>query len=97
MLLTSFLHTRARALLRTTSSTSVRTAARFDFVDGTTYEWQANQARFGRVTTSYWNYKLAGRYVFPQEVGFTAAYRLQSGYPVGRRITVQLPNAGRSG
>ena len=94
MLLTSFLHTRAKALLRTTSSTSVRTAARFDFVDGTTYEWQANQARFGRVTTTYWNYKLAGRHVFPHEIGFTAAYRLQSGYQVGRRISVQLPNAG---
>ncbi len=94
MLLTSFLHTRARALLQTTSSASVRTAARFDFVDGTTYEWRVNQARFGRVATTYWNYKLAGRYVFPYEIGFSAAYRLQSGYQVGRRITVQLPNAG---
>ncbi|MDE2691876.1 MAG: TonB-dependent receptor [Acidobacteriota bacterium] len=94
MLLTSFMHTRARAPLRTTSSTSVRTAARFDFIEGTTYEWQANQARFGRVTTTYWNYKLAGRYVFPRDIGFTASYRLQSGFQVGRRITVQLPNAG---
>ncbi len=94
MFLTSFLHTWAAAPLQTTSSTSVRTAARFDFVDGTTYEWQANQVRFGRVSTSYWNYKLAGRYVFPYEIGFTAAYRLQSGYQVGRQINVQLPNAG---
>ena len=94
MLLTSFLHTRAKALLRTTSSTSVRTAARFDFVDGTNYEWQANQARFGRVATTYWNYKLAGRYMFPHKIGLTATYRLQSGFQVGRRITVRLPNAG---
>ena len=94
MLLTSFLHTWAAAPLRTTSSTSVRTAARFDFVEGTTYEWQANQTRFGRVATSYWNYKLAGRYVFPYEIGLAAAYRLQSGFQVGRQINVPLPNAG---
>ena len=94
MFLTSFLHTWAAAPLRTTSSTSVRTAARFDFVDGTTYEWQANQARFGRVSTTYWNYKLVGRYVLPYEIGLAAAYRLQSGFQVGRRINVQLPNAG---
>ena len=71
-------------------STGSRTSPR----TGATYEWQANQARFGRVTTTYWNYKLAGRYLFRREIGFTAAYRLQSGYQVGRRITVQLPNAG---
>ncbi|MCY4030262.1 MAG: TonB-dependent receptor, partial [Acidobacteria bacterium] len=94
MFLTSLLHTWAEAPLLTTSSTSVRTAARFDFVDGTTYEWQPNQARFGRVATSYWNYKLVGRYVFPYEIGLTAAYRLQSGFQVGRRINVPLPNAG---
>ena len=94
MFLTSFLHTWAAAPLQTTSSTSVRTAARFDFVDGTTYEWKANQARLGRVATTYWNYKLVGRYVFPHEIGLTAAYRLQSGFQVGRRINVQLPNAG---
>ena len=94
MLLTSFLHTRARALLRTTSSTSVRTAARLDFVDGTTYGWQANQTRFGRVTTTCGNYRLAGRYVFPHGIEFTAAYRLQSGCRVGRRINVRPANAG---
>ena len=94
MFLTSFMHTWAEAPLQTTSSTGVRTAARFDFVDGTTYEWQANQTRLGRVVTSYWNYKLAARYVLPHEIGLTAAYRLQSGFQVGRQINVQLPNAG---
>ena len=95
MFLTSLLHTWAEAPMRTTSSTSVRTAARFDFIDGTTYEWQANQApRLGRVSTSYWNYKLAGRYVFSRDVALSVAYRLQSGFQVGRRVTVQLPNAG---
>ena len=94
MFLASIPHTWAEAPMRTTSSTSVRTAVRFDF-DGTTYEWRANQApRLGRIATTYWNYKLAARYVFPHDVGFSTAYRPQSGFQVGRRATVQLPNAG---
>lgn len=32
--------------------------------------------------------------MFPHRIGFTAPYRLQSVYQVGRRISVQLPNAG---
>ena len=44
MLLTSFLRTWAETPMRTMSSTSARTAARFDFIDGTTCGSQANQA-----------------------------------------------------
>lgn len=95
MFLTSFLHTWANAYMRTTASTSVRAAARFDFVEGTTYEWRPNQSlRLGAIDTTYWNYKMVGRYIFPWDVGVSASYKLQSGYQTARRISVRLPNAG---
>ena len=95
MFLTSFLHTWANAYMRTTSSGSVRAAARFDFVEGTTYEWQANQSlRLGPIDTTYWNYKMVGRYIFPYDIGVSASYKLQSGFQTARRISVRLPNAG---
>ena len=95
MFLTSFLHTWANAYMRTTSSNSVRAAARFDFIEGTTYEWQANQSlRLGPIDTTYWNYKLVARYIFPYDIGVSASYKLQSGFQTGRRISVRLPNAG---
>ena len=95
MFLTSFLHTWANAYMRTTASTSVRAAARYDFLEGTTYEWQANQSlRLGAIDTTYWNYKLVGRYIFPYDIGVSASYKLQSGYQTARRISVRLPNAG---
>ena len=95
MFLTSFLHTWANAYMRTTSSGSVRAAARFDFVEGTTYEWRANQSlRLGPIDTTYWNYKLVARYIFPYDIGVSASYKLQSGFQTGRRVSVRLPNAG---
>lgn len=95
MFLTSFLHTWANAHMRTTASTSPRAAARFDFIEGTTYEWQPNQSlRLGAIDTTYWNYKMVARYIFPWDIGVSASYKLQSGYQTARRISVRLPNAG---
>lgn len=95
LFLTSFLHTWANAYMRTTASTSVRAAARYDFVEGTTYEWRPNQAlRLGPIDTTYWNYKMVARYIFPHDIGVSASYKLQSGFQTGRRANVRLPNAG---
>jgi carboxypeptidase family protein len=41
-----------------------------------------------------WNYRLLGRYEFPYRIGFGVNWRVQSGWPYARRITVTLPNAG---
>ena len=45
--------------------------------------WQPNRRRLGRQETTFWNYKVLGRYVFPYAVGVSglvqAAERLQLG------------------
>ena len=55
---------------------------------------QPNRRRLGRQQTTYWNYKVLGRYVFPYDFGVSASYKLQSGYNWGRNTSVALPNAG---
>lgn len=44
-----------------------------------------------------WTFRLLGRYLFPYDVGFSANFRVQSGWPYARRIstsTAQTPNVG---
>ena len=53
-----------------------------------------NRRRLGRQETTYWNYKVLGRYVLPHDFGVSASYKLQSGYNWGRNTSVALPNAG---
>jgi len=91
MLLTSFEHTWAAefvdpAQASTTTLGIVRHAPLF--------LWRPNQRRLGRQRSTYWNYKLLGRYELPWRIGAAASYKLQSGYNWGRNISVPLPNAG---
>ncbi len=58
------------------------------------YEWRPNLRRFGRESTSLWNYKLIGRYVAKWDIGLSASYKMQSGRNWGRSLSVNLPVAG---
>jgi hypothetical protein len=57
--------------------------------------WLPNQRRFGRLTERTWNVKAIGRYEGPWGISASSTVRLNSGYNWGRRITVNLPQAGR--
>jgi hypothetical protein len=90
LLLTSFEHTWADDFRGTASSTSNLGVAQ----QSTAYLWQPNRRRFGRQKTTFWNYKLIGRYEFPWRIGFAASYKLQSGFNWARTISVPFRNAG---
>jgi len=90
MLLTSFGYTWLNQFHSNTSTTSVLSAAG----NGKSYDWRPNIRRFGRETSTIWNYKLIGRYVAPWAVGISASYKLQSGRQWGRSLSVPLPTAG---
>src|SRR5439155_7079894 len=53
-----------------------------------------NPAVSNRQASSNWQAHLAGRYVFPLEIGVGANVQVQSGWPWARLISVALPNAG---
>jgi hypothetical protein len=97
LLMTSFEHTWANDFRSTTTGTGALDVVR----QGTTaitgagnVMSQPNRRRFGRQETTYWNYKVVGRYVFPWDLGASGSYKLQSGYNWGRNTAVALPNAG---
>jgi hypothetical protein len=89
MLLTSFEHSWLNQFHGNTSTTSVLGAA------GNTkaYSWNRN-LRYGRETSTIWNYKLIGRYVLPYDVGVSGSYKLQSGRQWGRAVNFSLPVLG---
>jgi hypothetical protein len=62
---------------------------------GAAFFGNPNQRRFGRLTETTWNAKLIGRYEGPWGVSASSTLRLNSGYNWARRITVNLPQAGR--
>ncbi|HEX6736939.1 MAG TPA: hypothetical protein VF310_01570, partial [Vicinamibacteria bacterium] len=91
LLLTSFEHTwaddfRNPAQATTSNLGTVRQA--------TAYLWRPNQRNLGRQKSTFWNYKLLGRYEFPWGVSLAASYKLQSGFNWARYVNVTLPNAG---
>jgi Carboxypeptidase regulatory-like domain/TonB dependent receptor len=91
MVLTSFGYTWLDQFHANTSTTNVLQAAG----NGKSYDWRPNIRRFGRETSTIWNYKLIGRYVAPWEVGISASYKLQSGRQWGRSLaTTVLTTAG---
>jgi hypothetical protein len=90
MLLTSFGYTWLTQFHANTSTTSVLSAAG----NAKGFDWRPNIRRFGRETSTIWNYKLIGRYVAPWDVGLSASYKLQSGRQWGRSLNVALPTAG---
>jgi hypothetical protein len=94
LLLTSFEQSWLKDWRRSASSTSglgVLSALRPTL---TTWLWRPNQRYLGEAETSFWNYKLVGRYIFPYDIGVSASYKLQSGYNYPRELSVPLPNAG---
>lgn len=91
MLLTSFEHTWSTGFWNTGSSTSTLTSAR---TTGPTFLWQPNRRRLGQEQTTFWNYKLLGRYELPWQVAVAASFKYQSGFQYARTISVPLPGAG---
>jgi hypothetical protein len=91
MLLASFEHTwaedfRSPVQASTSSLGTVRQA--------TAFLWQPNQRRFGREQTTFWNFKVLGRYELPWDLAVAGSFKLQSGFQYGRYASVALPNAG---
>jgi hypothetical protein len=102
LLMTSFEHTWADDFRNTgagTSNLAVARQATFEPLAAAsrTILWMPNRSRLGRQETTYWNYKLVGRYVFPYDIGVSSSYKLQSGFHWARAISVPgttLRNAG---
>ncbi len=102
LLMTSFEHTWADDFRNTGAPTgNLDVARQATFTPFTaayrTVLWNPNRRRLGRQETTYWNYKLVGRYVFPYEIGISSSYKLQSGFNWARAISVPgsaLPGAG---
>jgi hypothetical protein len=93
LLLTSFEQTWLTDWRRSFSSTGSLEVLRAQQPGLTTWLWRPNQRIFGEAETSFWNYKLVGRYVFPYDIGVSASYKLQSGFNYPRELSVNLPNA----
>ena len=49
---------------------------------------------FGRETSTFWNYKIVGRYVMPFDIGLSGSWKVQSGIEWGRTISVAFPGDG---
>ncbi len=93
LLLTSFEHSWLKDWRRTVSDTSPLGSLREVRPGLTTWLWRPNQRYLGEAETTFWNYKLVGRYVFPYDIGVSGSYKLQSGYNYVRELSVTLPNA----
>jgi hypothetical protein len=94
LLLTSFEHSWLSDWRRSASSTSTLGVLRSLQPVLTTWLWRPNQRYLGTSDTTFWNYKLVGRYVFPHDIGVSGSYKLQSGFHFARELSVNLPNAG---
>lgn len=58
------------------------------------YFQNVNPAVSNRQTSSNWQARFSGRYLFPYGIGLGANVQVQSGWPYARVISVTLPNAG---
>jgi len=97
LLLTSFEHTWADDFRNTTTATGALDVVRqatTGITGATDVMGQPNRRRLGSQQTTYWNYKVIGRYVFPYDFGISGSYKLQSGYNWARNTSVPLANAG---
>jgi hypothetical protein len=90
MFLTSFMYTMANDIREPDSSSGTR----FTLRSMQDYNWDPNRRRFSPEDTSWYNFKVVGRYIFPYEIGVSGSYKLQSGYNYTRRINPRLPVAG---
>jgi carboxypeptidase family protein len=91
MLLTSFEHTWANDFRNPAQASTSNLAV---MRHATAYLWRPNQRLLGSQASTMWNFKLVGRYEFPLGFSAAASYKLQSGFPWARAISVTLPNAG---
>ncbi len=94
LLLTSYEYSWLKDWRRSLSGTGSLDVLRAVQPGLTTWLWRPNQRLFGEGETTFWNYKLVGRYVFPYDIGVSASYKLQSGFNYPRELSVNLPNAG---
>src|SRR5262249_55587293 len=83
MFLSSYEYTWLDQFHANTSSTSTTGAAG----NAKDFDWRPNLRRYGRETSTIWNYKVLGRYVAPWDVGISGSYRLQSGRQWGRSLS----------
>jgi hypothetical protein len=93
MLLTSVGYTWLSQMHDTTSSTSALGTA----FNGKEYNWEPNLRLFGddgKETSTLWNYKVIGQYIFPLGISTSASWKVQSGRQWGRVMSVRLPGAG---
>jgi len=93
MLLTSFSYTWLNQIHATTSTTSATGVAGNQRI----YNYRPSQVMFGdngRETTTTYNYKVSGRYVFNWDIGASGSWRYQSGYQWGRATSVPFPGDG---
>jgi hypothetical protein len=49
---------------------------------------------FGHETSTFWNYKIVGRYVLPFDIGLSGSWKVQSGIQWGRTISAAFPGDG---
>jgi len=91
MFLTSFEHTWANDFRRGNQASTGNLAV---VRHATEFRWRPNERRFGRMGSTFWNYKLLARYEFPWQVAVAGSYKLQSGFNYARFTSVTLPNAG---
>ncbi len=50
---------------------------------------------FGRETSTFWNYKIIGRYTMPWDIGFSGSWKVQSGQQYGRTMSFNFPGDGQ--
>jgi hypothetical protein len=90
LLMTSFGYSWMKAYYGQTSSTSALSSGGNEKA----FDWRPNFNRFGRETTTIWNYKIVGRYDLPWDIGTSGSFKLQSGRQYGRLQSITLPVAG---
>jgi hypothetical protein len=93
MLLTSYAYTWLNQFHAAVTNTGALDA----ISEGRTYNWRPNQRLFGdegKETSTLWNYKVVGRYVFPYEIGFSGSWKVQSGRQWGRSLSFAFPGDG---
>ena len=90
MLLTSFAHSWRNQIHGVNSNSQTGGQAGV-------YSYRPSDLLFGEngyETSTLWNYKVVGRYVFPWEIGFSTSWKVQSGIQWGRTISVPFPGDG---
>src|SRR5207245_2862893 len=94
MLLTSFEHTWAKDFRRGNQASTGNLAV---VRHATDFRWRPNERRFGRMSSTFWNYKLLGRYEFPWEIALATNFRITTGPRFNELISLLDPRIVRFG